>query len=81
MAAQYPEFKPPDSYILPEGLKDGETFEDIATFKLKPSGQICIIKVGNEPLLASGKNAADSEDYGTEEGMSNRISEAYKNRG
>jgi len=76
--AAYPEFQPPESYILPEGLKDGETFEDIATFKLKKSGKICIIKVGDAPILDDGKK--DDEDYGTEEGMGNRITEAFKNR-
>jgi len=76
--AAYPEFQPPESYILPEGLKDGETFEDIATFKLKKSGKICIIKVGDAPILDEGKK--DDEDYGTEEGMGNRITEAFKNR-
>jgi len=76
--AAYPEFQPPESYILPEGLKDGETFEDIATFKLKKSGKICIIKVGDAPILDEGKK--DNEDYGTEEGMGNRITEAFKNR-
>jgi len=76
--AAYPEFQPPDSYILPEGLKDGESFEDIATFRLKKSGKICIIKVGDAPILDDGKEEPD--DYGTEEGMSNRVSEAYKNR-
>jgi hypothetical protein len=77
---KYPEFDPPDAYILPEGLKEGETFEDIATFKLKPSGQICIIKVGDAPLLDNGKKEDQPEDYGTAEGMGNRLSEAYKNR-
>jgi len=76
--AAYPEFQPPESYILPEGLKDGETFEDIATFKLKKSGKICVIKVGDAPILDEGKK--DDEDYGTEEGMGNRITEAFKNR-
>jgi len=76
--AAYPEFQPPESYILPEGLKDGETFEDIAQFKLKSNGKICLVKIGDAPILDEGKK--DDEDYGTEEGMGNRITEAFKNR-
>jgi len=78
MASKYPEFSAPESYLIPEGIAEGETFEDIAQFKLKSNGKICLVKIGDAPILDDGKEEPD--DYGTEEGMGNRISEAYKNR-
>jgi len=77
---KYPEFKIPDSYLVPEGVKEGETFEDIATFKLKPSGQICIIKVGESPILSASTKEDMPDDYGTAEGIENRITKAYRER-
>jgi len=76
----YPEFDIPDDYIVPEGVAEGETFEDIAEFKLKPNGQVCIVKIGSSPLLED-KGKKEPDDYGTAAGMESRISEAYKNRG
>jgi hypothetical protein len=76
--AKYPEFDIPDNFIVPEGVAEGETFEALGTFKLKPNGRMCIIKVDDAPIYSDKKDEED--DYGTEEGMGNRISEAYKNR-
>lgn len=80
MAAKYPEFQTPESYITPEGVKEGESFEDIATFKLKANGKICIVKVGDSPLYANKKDD-EPEDYGTESGMTSRVTEAFRSRG
>jgi hypothetical protein len=81
MAKTYPEFDPPESYIIPEGISEGESFEDIATFKVKTGGKICLTKIGDAALMDKKGPAAEPDDFGTEAGMSNRVSEAYKNRG
>lgn len=80
MSSKYPEFKTPESYIIPEGIKEGESFEDICSIKLKANGKLCLIKLGDSPLYADNKDDGEPEDFGTEEGMGSRISEAYRNR-
>jgi len=77
--SKYPEFDIPDDFIVPEGVAEGETFEALGTFKLKAKGRMCLTKVDTAPIYADDKDEPD--DMGTAEGMSNRISEAYKNRG
>lgn len=76
----YPEFKPPNSYIIPEGVSEGETFEDIATFRLKANGQICLTKIGDASLEEGNEKQSEPDDYGTESGMTSRLTDAYKGR-
>jgi hypothetical protein len=76
---KYPEFDIPDSFIVPEGVAEGETFEALGTFKLKANGKACLTKIDQAPIYADDKQE-EPDDYGTKEGMSNRLSEAYKNR-
>lgn len=78
----HPEFKTPQGYIVPEGLNEGETFEDIATFKLKSNGQVCITKMGDSPIQDEGSETKDDEpaDLGTATGMESRLTTAYRNR-
>jgi hypothetical protein len=81
MSASYPEFKTPSDYIVPEGLNEGEIFEDICTLKLKSNGQLCIVKIGDSAIKEEGKAAkSEPEDLGTEEGITSRLTEAYRNR-
>ena len=81
MSASYPEFKTPSGYIVPEGLNEGETWEDIATFRLKANGQMCVVKIGDSAIKEEGKAAnGEPDDLGTEEGMTSRLTTAYKNR-
>ncbi len=79
MAAKYPEFDIPEDFIVPEGINEGETFEALGTFKLKANGRMCLTKINESPIYADEKDN-EPEDFGTKQGMSNRISEAYKNR-
>ncbi len=78
----YPEFQVPDSYILPEQVQEGETFEDICTLRVKANGKVCLEKIGDAPIYSEdGKKDEEPEDYGTESGMESRVTEAFKNRG
>ena len=48
-------FKLPENYSTPEGIKEGQTFKEIVTFKVL-KGQLSIVSIGeNEIPLTSGK--------------------------
>jgi len=79
MKSSYPEFKAPSSYIIPEGVQEGETFEDIAQFRVKANGQICLTKIGDSSLEEDNAKE-EPDDFGSEQGLTSRITEAYRNR-
>jgi hypothetical protein len=81
MSASYPEFSTPSGYILPEGVQEGETFEDIARFRVKANGKICLVKIGDSTLSEDGKSDQEPDDIGSADGMTSRLTTAYKNRG
>lgn len=82
MKSTYPEFSIPQGFIVPEGVKEGETFEALGTFKLKAKGQMCLIKVDQSSVLDEGAETKDDvpTDIGTSSGMESRLTEAYRQR-
>lgn len=75
------DFPIPKGYVVPEGLNEGETFEDIASFRLQKDGKICLTKIGDSSILEDGKeDKSEPDDYGTAEGMESRLTTAYKER-
>ncbi len=76
----YPEFDIPEDFIVPEGVNEGETFKALGTFKLKANGKMCLTKIDESPIYADKKDN-EPDDFGTAEGMGNRVTEAYRNRG
>lgn len=44
------EFSPPSSYSPPDEARGGREWEGMATFKLKPDGRMCLVKIGGIPL-------------------------------
>ena len=54
----------PEGYHPPEGVEDGEEFQDIATFRLKPGGKMmCVVEVGEGHAPVAGYKPDDAEDY------------------
>jgi len=47
----------PKGFTLPEGTGTGEQFDEMATFRVKPNGNLCLVAVGDHKLpgYQSGK--------------------------
>lgn len=43
------EFKPPEGLAIPEGKSDGDTFEMMATFKVK-GNRLCLVAMGDHKM-------------------------------
>lgn len=56
------EFKPPKDVAVPEGLASGETFSEMATFRLKPNGDLCLVAIGDAQLPGYDKKEAMHDD-------------------
>lgn len=56
------EFRPPDG-IVPEGLTAGEEFDLVTRYRLKDSGEICVIEIGDTrmPGYESTERKSDSK--------------------
>lgn len=44
------EFKAPAGYVAPEGVKEGDVFRELATFKVKPGGTLCLVEIDDKPV-------------------------------
>jgi hypothetical protein len=65
------EFKPP-SGLVPEGAEDGTEFEEVATFRVKKNGDICLVAIGEHQMPGYSGKGHDN-DYG--EKAANRYAE------
>jgi len=60
----------PEGFEVPEGVKTGDTFEAMSTYRLREDGHICLEAVEGNPLpgekgeTASEEEAEDSEEEG-----------------
>jgi len=43
------EFTPPKGFVAPEGKQNGDTFESMATFKIK-GNRLCLVEIGDVPM-------------------------------
>lgn len=48
------EFRPPDGAV-PEGLTAGEEFDSVCTFRVKDSGEICLVMLGDAQMPGYGE--------------------------
>jgi len=48
--SEYPEFQAPSGFTIPEGKVDGDTFDAVATFKVKGAGVLCLTAVEGNPI-------------------------------
>lgn len=51
------EFTPPKGMAIPEGKGSGDTFDSIATFRIKPDGKMCLVAIGDHKLPGYDKDA------------------------
>lgn len=57
------EFKAPEGFTLPEGKQAGDTFEEVATFKIKPDGSLCLVELGDVKMPGYGEDTSDDAQY------------------
>lgn len=51
------EFQAPKG-VVPDDIKPGDTFDLVSTYRLKPSGEICLIQIGETKMPGY-----DEDDY------------------
>ena len=44
------EFQMPKGFTLPEGSGSGDQFQELSTFRVKSSGKLCLVAVGDHKL-------------------------------
>lgn len=68
------EFKPPAG-LVPEDAADGTEFEEVATFRVKKNGDICLVAIGEHQMPGyDGKSS--THEYGERAGQ--RYNEAME---
>lgn len=50
------EFTPPKGFVGPEGKESGDTFESMATFKIKSNGRMCLVAIGDHKMPGYDKD-------------------------
>ena len=55
------EFMPPKTVAIPEGTNPGETFQALSTYRLKPTGAICLVKIGESELPGYAESKAPDD--------------------
>jgi hypothetical protein len=44
------EFTPPKAFTIPEGTDAGDTFSEMATFRVKSNGDLCLVAIGEDQM-------------------------------
>lgn len=55
------EFTPPEGLTAPEGKDKGDTFESMATFRIKSDGRFCLVAIGDHKLPGYDDNEPRDE--------------------
>ncbi len=54
------EFKPPTG-VVPEGVEEGSTFEEVSTYQVKGKGTICLVAIGDVQMPGYGHRNYEKE--------------------
>lgn len=54
------EFKIPAGFTVPEGTSAGDDFQEMATFRVKPGGTMCLVAIGEHKMPGYGKDEGKS---------------------
>ena len=58
----------PEGFEVPEGVKSGDTFEAMTTYRLDKDGRLCVQEIEGNPLPGEkGETAAEEGAEGSEE--------------
>lgn len=72
------EFKIPPGYTVPEGTESGGEWKEMATFRLKKNGQMCLVEIG-EHKMPGYEDKDSSPMHEMQEKASSRYGEAMGN--
>lgn len=62
-------FAAPAAFTPPQGVKPGDSFESMATFRMEDGGMLCLEAIDGEPLEGTEKEeAAESPEQEAKEG-------------
>jgi hypothetical protein len=58
------EFMPPKG-VIPEDIEKGDTFDLVSTYRLKPSGEICLVQIGDVKMPGYDEDEYDDKSKET----------------
>jgi hypothetical protein len=67
-----PNFPIPKGFSLPGGIKNGEEFSEIATFKIE-DGKVHVLTLGEKKTPVSDKEAKDEKPKGGKQAISEQL--------
>jgi len=70
------EFKIPDGYTVPEGTESGGEWQEMAKFRLKKNGQMCLVAIGEHKMPGYDDKQESSPMHEAQEKTSSRYSDA-----
>lgn len=76
------EFKIPAGLTVPEGTEAGGQWQEMATFRLKKNGQMCLVAIGEHKMPGyEDKDSSESESpmHEMQDKTSNRYGQAMGN--
>ena len=56
------EFKPPRGWNPPEQTDPGKDFDLVCSFRVKPSGQLCLVKLGDHDMPGYGDKSEEAHE-------------------
>lgn len=68
------EFKIPEGLTVPEGTQAGGQWQEMATFRLKKNGQMCLVAIGEHKMPGYENGKEESPMYEAQEKASSRYS-------
>lgn len=56
----------PDGWVAPEGIEVGEDFDQVCTFRMKGTGTLCLVKLGDAdmPGYKDKEDKSERPQYG-----------------
>lgn len=61
--AERVEFKPPKG-VIPDDVSTGDTFDLVSTYRLKGSGEICLIQIGDTKMPGYDEDEYEEQTNG-----------------
>lgn len=70
------EFKIPKGLTAPEGTQAGDQWQEMATFRMKPNGMMCLVAIG-EHKMPGYENGKSDESESPMEMMQSKATTRY----
>jgi len=57
------EFRPPNSFAMPEGITPNEEFDCVCSFRRRNNGQVCMTKMGDAAMPGYDEKESSKPSY------------------